>query len=137
MFIITKFNYSEHRDMLDIYETNCGKDTVDRSDYVSADEQYYRLVLAGIQLKRSREDMYDFDGNLEEYKTTRLFERYMDKIDAVEKYRKKMRQYNHVKSQNDRLQELHTKYLNEMKQIENENKIKSELNKQATEVVTK
>lgn len=137
MTIITKANYLEHRDSLDIYELNCGKDTVDRSDYVTPEEQYYRLVLAGVQLKRAREDMYDFDANLEEYKTNRLFDRYMDKLDSVEKYRDKLRQYNNVKSQHLRLQELRDKYLKEMEQLEMENKIKSELSKESTEVVTK
>lgn len=137
MKILTKANYIENRDSLYIYEENCQKDTVDRSDYETPEEQYYRLILAGVQLKRSREDMYDFDSDLEEYKTSRLSERYMDKLDTVEKYREKMRQYNTVKSQTSRLEKLHEKYLEEMQQIENENKIKNEINKKATEVVAK
>lgn len=137
MKILTKANYLENRDSLLIYETNCGKDTVDRSDYITPEEQYYRLVLSGVQLKRAREEMFDFDSDLEEYKTNRSFERYMDKIDTVEKYREKMRQYNTVKSQHERLEELHKKYLEEMKQIELENKIKNDLHKQSTQPLTK
>ncbi len=137
MKILTKANYLENRDSLFIYEENCGKDTVDRSDYITPEEQYYRLVLSGIQLKRAREEMFDFDSDLEEYKTNRMFERYMDKIDTVEKYREKMRQYNTVKSQHERLEELHKKYLEEMKEIELENKIKNDLNKQSTQSMTK
>ncbi len=137
MKILTKANYLENRDSLFIYEENCGKDTVDRSDYITPEEQYYRLVLSGIQLKRAREEMFDFDSDLEEYKTNRMFERYMDKIDTVEKYREKMRQYNTVKSQQERLEELHKKYLEEMKEIELENKIKNDLNKQSTQSMTK
>ena len=137
MKIITKANYLEYRDILDIYEKNCGKDTVDRSDYVTPEEQYYRLTLAGIQLKRAREEMFDFDSDLAEYKTNRMFERYMDRIDTVEKYREKMRQYNTVKSQQERLKELHEKYLEEMKQIELENKIKNDLHKKATQAIKK
>lgn len=137
MKIITKANYLEYRDTLDIYEKNCGKDTVDRSDYITPEEQYYRLTLSGIQLKRAREEMYDFDKDLEEYKTNRLFERYMDKLDTVEKYREKMRQYNTVKSQHERLEELHKRYLEEMKEIELENKIKNDLHKKATQAMTK
>lgn len=137
MKIITKANYLEYRDILDIYEKNCGKDTVDRSDYVTPEEQYYRLTLSGIQLKRAREEMFDFDSDLAEYKTNRMFERYMDRIDTVEKYREKMRQYNTVKSQQERLKELHEKYLEEMKQIELENKIKNDLHKKATQAIKK
>lgn len=137
MKILTKSNYLENRESLYIYEKNCGKDTVDRSDYITPEEQYYRLVLSGIQLKRAREEMFDFDNDLEEYKTNRMFERYMDKIDTVEKYREKMRQYNTVKSQSERLEELHKRYLEEMKQIELENKIRNDLNKQSTQVMTK
>lgn len=137
MYILTKFDYLEKRDSLEIYEVNCGKDNVDRSDYTSPEEQYYRLILSGIQLKRSREYMYDFDSELAEYKTSRLFERYMDKLDTVEKYRQKMRQYNDVKSQNERIKALHEQYLEEMKQIENENKIRHDLNKKVSEAVKK
>lgn len=137
MKILTKANYLKNRGNLDIYEKNCGKDTVDRSDYITPEEQYYRLVLSGVQLKRAREEMFDFDSDLEEYKTNRMFTRYMDKIDTVEKYREKMRQYNVVKSQHERLEELHKKYLEEMKQIELENKIKNELNKQSTQAIVK
>lgn len=137
MKILTKANYLEYRDTLDIYEKNCGKDTVDRSDYITAEEQYYRLVLAGVQLKRAREEMFDFDSDLEEYKTDRKFERYMDKISAVEKYREKMKQYNTVKSQHERLAELHKRYLEEMKQIELENKIKNDLHKETTQAIKK
>lgn len=137
MKILTKANYLENRESLDIYEKNCGKDTVDRSDYITPEEQYYRLTLSGIQLRRAREDMFDFDSDLQEYKTNRMFERYMDKIDTVEKYRERMRQYNTVKSHHERLEELHKKYLEEMKQIELENKIKNDLNKQSTQAMTK
>ena len=137
MKIITKANYLENRDNLEIYEKNCGKDTVDRSDYVTPEEQYYRLVLAGVQLKRAREEMFDFDSDLEEYKTNRQFERYMDKIDTMEKYREKMRHYNTVKSQHERLAELHKKYLEEMQQIELENKIKKELSEKSTQALKK
>ena len=137
MKVLTKANYLENRDILYIYEENCGKDTVDRSDYITPEEQYYRLVLSGVQLKRAREEMFDFDSDLEEYKTNRLFERYMDKIDTVEKYREKMRQYNRVKSQQERLKELYDKYLEEMQQIELENKIKNELHKTSTQPVVK
>ena len=137
MKILTKANYLENRGNLDIYEKNCGKDTVDRSDYITPEEQYYRLTLSGIQLRRAREEMFDFDSDLEEYKTNRIFTRYMDKIDTVEKYREKMRQYNTVKSQHERLEELYKKYLEETKQIELENKIKNDLNKQSTQPVKK
>lgn len=136
MKILTKSNYLENRETLSIYEKNCGKDTVDRSDYITPEEQYYRLTLAGIQLKRAREDMFDFDSNLEEYKTNRMFERYMDKIDTVEKYREKMRQYNTVKSQRERLEDLHEKYLSEMKEVELENKIKKDLHTDTTKAMT-
>lgn len=137
MKILTKANYLENRENLGIFEENCGKDTVDRSDYITPEEQYYRLVLSGVQLKRAREEMFDFDSDLEEYKTNRTFDRYMDKIDTVEKYREKMRQYNVVKSQHERLKELHDKYLKEMEQIELENKIKNDLNKQSAQAVKK
>ena len=80
MKILTKANYLENRESLDIYEKNCGKDTVDRSDYITPEEQYYRLTLSGIQLRRAREDMFDFDSDLQEYKTNRMFERFIDMI---------------------------------------------------------
>ena len=137
MKILTKANYLENRDSLIIYEENSGKDIVDRSDYITPEEQYYRLILAGVQLKRAREEMFDFDSDLEEYKTSRLAERYMDKIGTIEKYREKMRQYNTVKSQQERLRELYDRYLKEMNQIELENQIKNQLHKQTTQVVTK
>ncbi len=137
MKILTKANYLENRESLNIYEKNCGKDTVDRSDYISPEEQYYRLVLSGIQLRRVREEMFDFDSDLEEYKTNRMFNRYLDKIDTVEKYREKMRQYNTVKTQHERLEALHKKYLEEMKEIELENKIKNDLHKQSIQAMKK
>ena len=137
MKILTKANYLESRDNLSIYENNCGQDTVDRSDYITPEEQYYRLVLSGVQLKRAREEMYDFDGDLEEYKTNRMYTRYMDKIDTVESYREKMRQYNTIKSQHERLEELHKKYLEEMKEIELEDNIRNEVRKQSTQAITK
>lgn len=135
MKILTKANYLKNKP--NCFEHNSGKDNVDRSDYISPEEQYYRLILAGVQLKRGREELHDFDSVVEEYKTNRLFTRYMDKIDAVEKYRDKLHQYNTVKKQTDRLKELRARYLEEMEQIHLQNQIKNDLHSDVIKPLTK
>lgn len=134
MKILTKANYLELRP--NRFEANSGKDIVDRSDYVTPEEQYYRLTLAGIQLRRAREDLYDFDKVLEEYKTSRTFNTFMDKLDTVEAYRSKLHQYNTASRNADFLEKLRDRYLKEVEQLETEKKIRKELNQSATAVNT-
>lgn len=138
--ILTQFDYSELVDKVAVrYEFNSGKDIVDRSDFVSPDLQYYRLALAGIQLRESRAEMYDSTEQDqvpidEVINTDKRFTKFMDKLEVVNEYKAKLEKKTKFENDREHLHQLEREYLAKMREIELNNSVNREKNKDITEI---
>lgn len=141
--ILSQNNYVDKVDELAIrFENNTGRDIVDRSDYISPDLQYYRLALSGIQLRESRAEMYDSteqdNVSLDEViSTDKRFTKFMDKLEIVNEYKSKLEKKRKFENDREHLKQLEQEYLAKMREIELNNSINKEKNKDVTEVPTR
>lgn len=138
--ILNQNNYLEKVDTIaNRFEINSGKDIVDRSDYISPDLQYYRLALSGIQLRESRAEMYDSteQDNVplsDVISSDKRFTKFIDKLEVVNEYKSKLEKKRKFENDREHLRQLELEYLSKMREIELNNAVNKEQNKDITEV---